>query len=97
MLTLTRIFENKIIDIIRGIDPKDVLNIANTLYEGGIKIIEITMNSPDALSVINKLSQAIGDRMIISAGTVLDASLAKPAIDAGAKFIISRGLDIKTI
>ncbi|MDZ4793792.1 MAG: bifunctional 4-hydroxy-2-oxoglutarate aldolase/2-dehydro-3-deoxy-phosphogluconate aldolase [Bacteroidota bacterium] len=97
MTTLKNIFENKIIAIIRGINPKDVLNIANTLYEGGIKVIEITLNSPDALSVIRKLSQTIGDRMIIGAGTVLDASSAKSAIEAGAKFIISPGLNIETI
>ena len=97
MTTLKKIFEIKIIAIIRGINPKDVLNIANTLYEGGIKVMEITLNSPDALSVITKLSQTIGDRMIIGAGTVLDASSAKSAIEAGAKFIISPGLNLETI
>jgi len=97
MTTLKKIFENKIIAIIRGISPKDVLNIANTLYEGGIKIIEITLNSTDAFSVINKLSHSIGDRMIIGAGTVLDASSARLAIDAGAKLIISPGYNEETI
>jgi len=97
MTNLKKIFENKIIAIIRGINPKDVLNIANTLYEGGIKVMEITLNSPGALSVITKLSQTIGDRMIIGAGTVLDASSAKSAIEAGAKFIISPGLNLETI
>jgi len=97
MTTLKNLFENKIIAIIRGIRPKDVLNIANDLYKAGIKIIEISVNSTDALSVINKLIHNIGDRMIRGAGTVLDVSSARLAIDAGAKLSISPGYNEEKI
>ena len=64
---------------------------------GGIRCLEITLNSPDALRVIGDLSARMGDRLLIGAGTVLDAGSAEAAIDAGARFIISPTLDIPTI
>ncbi|MEO6550921.1 MAG: bifunctional 4-hydroxy-2-oxoglutarate aldolase/2-dehydro-3-deoxy-phosphogluconate aldolase, partial [Ferruginibacter sp.] len=59
------------------------------LYEGGIRCLEITLNSADALQLIEKISKQMEGRIIVGAGTVLSAIEAKNAIDAGAKFIIS--------
>jgi 2-dehydro-3-deoxyphosphogluconate aldolase / (4S)-4-hydroxy-2-oxoglutarate aldolase len=95
--TLTRIFKHKIVVIIRGIDPDDFLNIAGALLEGGLSVMEITLNSRDALSVIKQASVQMGDRLLIGAGTVLDAASAESAISAGAKFIVSPSLHIETI
>jgi 2-dehydro-3-deoxyphosphogluconate aldolase/(4S)-4-hydroxy-2-oxoglutarate aldolase len=89
MDTLSQIREYKLIAIIRGADPDDVMKIAQALYEGGIRILEITMNSVDALKLIKQLSEQFAGRMTIGAGTVLDAKTAKAAITAGARFILS--------
>lgn len=97
MSTLSQILETKIVAIIRGANPKDVLQIANALQKGGIKALEITINSPKALSVIEEASDEFGQNMLIGAGTVLDAETARAAITAGAKFIISPIVDIETI
>jgi 2-dehydro-3-deoxyphosphogluconate aldolase / (4S)-4-hydroxy-2-oxoglutarate aldolase len=97
MTTLSQILKNKIVAIIRGADPADVLKIANALQQAGVNVLEITLNSPDALSVIEQLANKIGDKVLIGAGTVLDAAAAKTAIDVGAKFIISPTLNIETI
>lgn len=97
MSTLSQILETKIVAIIRGANPKDVLQIANALQKGGIKALEITLNSPKALSVIEEAVDEFGQNMLIGAGTVLDAETARAAISAGAKFIISPIVDIKTI
>jgi 2-dehydro-3-deoxyphosphogluconate aldolase/(4S)-4-hydroxy-2-oxoglutarate aldolase len=97
MTVLSQILENKIVAIIRGADPVDVLKISDALYLGGIKILEITLNSPNALSVVEQLANKMVDKMLIGAGTVLNAQDAKTAIDAGAKFIISPNVDIETI
>ena len=97
MTTLAHILDKKIVAIIRGADPKDVVKIAKALVNGGINILEVTMNSNNALSVINELTHEIGKEALIGAGTVLDKTTAKAAIDAGAKFIISPSLDIDTI
>ncbi|MEO6540317.1 MAG: bifunctional 4-hydroxy-2-oxoglutarate aldolase/2-dehydro-3-deoxy-phosphogluconate aldolase [Ferruginibacter sp.] len=97
MSVLSNIQRDKIIAIVRGAKPEDVLRIATAVYEGGVKIIEVTMNSHNALSVIAQLSNAMGNHVLIGAGTVLNSSMAKEAIGAGAKFIISPSLDLKTI
>jgi len=97
MTTLSQILETKIVAIIRGANPKDVLGIANAMHQGGIKALEITINSPKALSVIEELSDRLGQQVLVGAGTVLDAETARAAIAAGAKFIISPTLDIETI
>jgi 2-dehydro-3-deoxyphosphogluconate aldolase / (4S)-4-hydroxy-2-oxoglutarate aldolase len=97
MSTLSKILEKKIVAIIRGANPKEVLNIASALYEGGIRILEVTLNSPGAESVIELLSKRMGDQLLIGAGTVLDPASAKMAIALGAKFIISPNTDAATI
>ena len=97
MDTLAGILKHKIIVIIRGIDPADFFKLAGALLEGGLNTMEITLNSRDALSVIKQASVQMGDRLLIGAGTVLDAVSAESAISAGAKFIVSPSLNIETI
>jgi 2-dehydro-3-deoxyphosphogluconate aldolase/(4S)-4-hydroxy-2-oxoglutarate aldolase len=59
--------------------------------------VEITLNSPKALSVIEEAVGKVGDKMLVGAGTVMDAETARDALSAGAKFIISPSLNIETI
>ena len=94
---LDHILQNKIVAIVRGIHPADVIKIAYALLEGGVNTMEVTLNSSDALSVINKLSKEMKNKMLIGAGTVLNATMANEAIDAGACFIISPIVDEETI
>lgn len=89
MSTLSQILEHKIVAIIRGANPADVLKITDALYAGGIRILEITMNSDDPLTVIKEVAAKYGDKMVIGAGTVLDGETAKQAVAAGAKFVLS--------
>lgn len=97
MNTLTRIFENKIISIVRGAKPEDTLKIAKALRDGGIRLIEITLNSPNALESIELVSQELGEEMVVGAGTVLDPETARAALLAGSKFILSPTVDLETI
>ncbi|HMH35027.1 MAG TPA: bifunctional 4-hydroxy-2-oxoglutarate aldolase/2-dehydro-3-deoxy-phosphogluconate aldolase [Puia sp.] len=97
MSTFHQILEHKIVAIIRGADPGDVLKIIQALFDGGIRIVEITLNSPHALHLIEAATNSFGDRMIIGAGTVLNAAAAKASVEKGARFIISPNLDIPTI
>lgn len=97
MNTLTRIFENKIISIVRGAKPEDTLKIAKALRDGGISLIEITLNSPNALESIELVSQELGEEMVVGAGTVLDPETARAALLAGSKFILSPTVDLETI
>src|SRR5674476_570836 len=97
MTTLSQILTNKIVAIIRGAEPDDVLEISKALYEGGIKCLEITLNSPNALQVIESIAMKMEGSILVGAGTVLSAAAASNAIAAGAKFIISPITDIETI
>ena len=97
MTILAQILSHKIVAIIRGAEPADVEAIANALYEGGVKCLEVTLNSPNALQVIENISNRMEGRILVGAGTVLDAASASDAIAAGAKFIVSPITDIETI
>lgn len=94
---LHHILQNKIVAIIRGIHPREVINIAYALLYGGVTSMEVTMNSAEALFVISQLTKEMKDKMLIGAGTVLNAKMANEAIDAGARFIISPIVDEETI
>ncbi|WP_214228349.1 bifunctional 4-hydroxy-2-oxoglutarate aldolase/2-dehydro-3-deoxy-phosphogluconate aldolase [Pedobacter sp. B4-66] len=97
MPTLSKILAHKIIAIIRGANPSDVIRIAEALYTGGIRILEITMNSAEPLKVIKELSDKFDGKMIIGAGTVLDVESVKKAVAAGASFILSPIVDAEVI
>jgi 2-dehydro-3-deoxyphosphogluconate aldolase/(4S)-4-hydroxy-2-oxoglutarate aldolase len=97
LTVLQAILEHKIVAILRGIHPDHVMDIAGALQEGGIRLLEITLNSPDALSMISRVSAIQGGQLYVGAGTVLDAKQARSAIDAGARFILSPTLDAETI
>jgi 2-dehydro-3-deoxyphosphogluconate aldolase / (4S)-4-hydroxy-2-oxoglutarate aldolase len=97
MRALEQILEYKIIAILRGCTPDRISDIAVALAEGGVRLMEITLNSPGALESIRQLSGVMGDRMLVGAGTVLTAAEAEAAVDAGARFIISPTLDVGTI
>jgi 2-dehydro-3-deoxyphosphogluconate aldolase/(4S)-4-hydroxy-2-oxoglutarate aldolase len=97
MTTLSHILEHKIVAIIRGANPADVLKIAMALHEGGIRTLEVTLNSPDALAVVKDLSVKMWKELVIGMGTVLDPAAAKEAILAGAKFIVSPSFHSETI
>ena len=94
---LDHILQNKIVAIVRGIEPSDVIKIAHALLAGGVNTMEVTLNSSDALVVINRLSKEMENKMLIGAGTVLTAAMANESIDAGARFIISPIVDEETI
>jgi 2-dehydro-3-deoxyphosphogluconate aldolase/(4S)-4-hydroxy-2-oxoglutarate aldolase len=97
MSALSQILEHKIVAILRGMQSKDVLSIVTALSNGGVNVVEVTLNSDDALLAIENLTNTLGDKVLIGAGTVLNTADAKNAIAAGAKFLISPSLDIDVI
>jgi 2-dehydro-3-deoxyphosphogluconate aldolase/(4S)-4-hydroxy-2-oxoglutarate aldolase len=96
MTILDQILRNKIVAIIRGADPADVLRIAEALQLGGVNVLEVTLNSPNALHVVRELTGKM-KAMLIGAGTVLSAGEAELSVEAGAKFIISPNVNMDTI
>ena len=97
MTALSQILEHKIVAILRGMPPTEILNIANALYNGGVRILEITLNSESALPAIEQLNHELKNKMLIGAGTVINKKDAGNAIAAGATFLISPSLDVEVI
>jgi len=97
MTALEQILGHKIVAILRGCDPAHIMEITAALYDGGIRLLEITLNSPGALDAIRQVSGQYGDRMVIGAGTVLTTGEVKAAIAAGARFVLSPSLDLDII
>lgn len=97
MTALEQIFEYRIVAILRGCAPGRVPAIAGALADGGIRLLEITLNSDGALDAIRAVTERLGGRVLVGAGTVLTAAEAESAIDAGAAFILSPSLDTDTI
>ncbi|QQC96868.1 bifunctional 4-hydroxy-2-oxoglutarate aldolase/2-dehydro-3-deoxy-phosphogluconate aldolase [Mammaliicoccus sciuri] len=97
MDTLQTIKETKLIAILRNANPNDILPIVETLYKADIRAIEVTMNSPKALESIELISNEMKDKVVVGAGTVLDAESARLAILSGATFILSPTVDKDTI
>ncbi len=97
MSALSKIQKHRIVAIVRGAAPAETLKIARALADGGIRILEITLNSPNAYAAIEEVSGQMGKELLVGAGTVMDARSARKAIAAGASFILSPTLDKETI
>ena len=81
--------ECPLIAIIRGVTPREVEEIGQAIYDGGIRIIEVPLNSPDPLKSIALLAKRFGDRMLVGAGTVLEPAEVTKIQDAGGRIIVS--------
>jgi len=97
MNVLNQLKQHKIVAIIRGANPNDVMDIVYALQAGGIHAVEITLNSENALELIKSVFSKVKEGMLVGAGTVLNTTAAHAAMDAGAQFIISPSLDTDTI
>lgn len=95
--------EYKIVAIVRGIRTENMISLADALYEGGIRLMEVTFDHKkkegidQTIAAIDILNRNRGDRMLIGAGTVLSAREVKQAYDAGAKYIITPNVNEEVI
>lgn len=78
-----------IVAIIRGVRPDEAEAIGQALYDGGIRIIEVPLNSPQPLESIARLAACLGDRSLIGAGTVLTPADVAAVANAGGRLIVS--------
>ena len=83
--------------ILRGITNDEVVSVCDTLYEAGIRLLEIPLNSPDAVKSIAIASEHCKERMAVGAGTVLTVEDVNNVHKAGGTFIISPNTDTDVI
>ena len=94
---LNRIEELAVVPVVRAPSARLALAAVEALLEGGLSVFEITLTVPGALGVIEKLVAELGERAVVGAGTVLSANSALEAVRAGAAFVVSPGLDLRTV
>jgi len=91
-----RIEEIGIIPAVRTSSAENARFAAEAVSRGGIPIVEIAMTVPGALDVISLLAKNIPG-MLVGAGSVLDADMARRCLDAGAQFLTTDGLDLGVV
>lgn len=91
-----KVFETGIVPVVVLNNVDDAVPLADALIKGGIDFMEITFRTECAAECISVISKEVPD-MIVGAGTVLNVEQAKLAVDSGAKFIVSPGLDEATV
>ena len=84
-----RLGECPLVAIIRGVSPAEVEEIGAALWENGIRIIEVPLNSPQPFDSIARLAAAFGERALIGAGTVLEPGDVAHVAEAGGRLIVS--------
>ena len=85
-----------IVPVIKLDDPKDAIPLAKALYDGGLPCAEVTFRTSAAKESIKLMTTQYPD-MLVGAGTVLTTEQVDDAIEAGAKFIVSPGLNPKIV
>ena len=92
MTFLDLVRASRVIGIVRGTDADAALRTVLTLFEQGIAVVEVSLNTPDAASVITKARNTLGPDATLGAGTVITSDDAARAADAGASFVVTPGL-----
>lgn len=93
--TLQKLKESKIVAVIRAESCKEAIESSEACIRGGITSIELTYTIPQVEEAIETLSERFPD-ILVGAGTVLDATTAKMAMQSGAEYIVSPGFDKET-
>jgi 2-dehydro-3-deoxyphosphogluconate aldolase/(4S)-4-hydroxy-2-oxoglutarate aldolase len=87
-----------VVAVMRADSSDQLIQVADAIKEGGVKVIEVTMTTPGALGVIEEASKRYPAKdVLIGAGTVLDPETARACILAGAEFIVSPTLNLSVI
>jgi hypothetical protein len=77
-----------LVAILRGLRPEDAAAIGEALVEGGFRIIEVPLNSPEPLRSIEMLAKRFGPEVLVGAGTVLDPADVGRVRDAGGRLVV---------
>lgn len=97
MSMVERIERSGVVAIVRLDDYTDAAEMARALAAGGIEAVEFTYTNPEAGEAVKATKRALGDEMLVGAGTVLDPETARAAILQGADFIVTPTVQVETI
>jgi 2-dehydro-3-deoxyphosphogluconate aldolase/(4S)-4-hydroxy-2-oxoglutarate aldolase len=94
---VARIADSGVIAIVRLREAAPLIAVAEAVLAGGVDVIEFTMTTPGTIEVLREATASLGDKVLLGAGTVLDAATARATIEAGARFIVSPTLALDVI
>src|SRR5204863_2187855 len=94
---LRHVLDCGIVAVVRSPDSHQLVEVARALADGGVTVVEITMSVPNALDVLRAVRQALGDRLLLGAGTVLDPETARAVLLAGAEYIVAPTVNLDVI
>ncbi len=94
---LRHILDCGIVAVVRSPDSQQLVEVVRALADGGVTVAEITMTVPDALNVLRQVRQALGERVLLGAGTILDTETARAALLAGAEYLVAPTLNLDVI
>jgi len=94
---LRHIHKVGLVPVLRAPSTDLAITAAAAIEAGGVTVLEITMTVPGAVAVIEAVARTSQGRVIVGAGTVLDPETARICILAGAQFVVSPSLNVKTI
>jgi 2-dehydro-3-deoxyphosphogluconate aldolase/(4S)-4-hydroxy-2-oxoglutarate aldolase len=94
---LQRVLDCGIVAVVRSHDSQQLVEVVRALVDGGVTVAEITMTVPNALEVLTQVRKALGDRVLLGAGTVLDPETARAVLLAGAEYIVSPTVNLEVI
>lgn len=95
--SLDRILQSGVVAVLRAPSGELLVDAAQALLAGGVIAIEVTFTVPQAVRVLEKLADALGDRIVLGAGTVLDPETARTAFLAGAEYIVAPTVNLDVI
>src|SRR4051812_21213175 len=94
---LRRVLDCGIVAVVRSPDSGALVEACRALADGGVTVVEITMTVPDALDVVRAVRRALGDRVLLGAGTILDPETARAALLAGAEYLVAPTVNLDVI
>src|SRR5579859_6209548 len=94
---LQHVLDCGIVAVVRSPDSQQLVEVCRALADGGVTVVEITMTVPNALDVVRQVRQALGDRLLLGAGTILDPETARAALLAGAEYLVAPTLNLDVI
>lgn len=94
---IRKITEIGVVPVVRANSADEAMQAIDAIKAGGVPILEITMTVPGAVKVIEQVADKFGNEVVLGAGTVLDPETARACILAGATFVVSPALNLKTI
>jgi 2-dehydro-3-deoxyphosphogluconate aldolase/(4S)-4-hydroxy-2-oxoglutarate aldolase len=94
---LQRVLDSGIVAVVRSPESGRLVDACRALADGGVLAVEITMTVPDAINVLGQVRRALGDKILLGAGTVLDPETARAVLLAGAEFIVAPTVNLEVI